>query len=44
MERIAYIVLITVVVLFGVFKDHEGASILMKSLKDAFTILITLTP
>ncbi|MFR9497336.1 MAG: hypothetical protein SNI91_02750 [Rikenellaceae bacterium] len=39
-ERIAYVVLIVILILFGVFKDHEAAQVLIAALKDAFSIIL----
>ena len=38
MERIIYIALILVI--FGIFKDSAGAEMLIRAVKDAFSILI----
>lgn len=40
MERIIYIALIIILVLFGIFKDSAGAEMLIRAVKDAFSILI----
>lgn len=39
-ERITYIVLIIILVLYGIFKDSGGADVLIRAVKDAFSILI----
>ena len=39
-ERIVYIVLIVVLVIFGIFKDSGAAEVLIRAVKDAFSILI----
>lgn len=40
MERIVYIVLIIILVVFGIFKDSGAAEVLIRAVKDAFSILI----
>ena len=40
MERMVYIALIIVLVIFGVFKDSGAAEVLIRAVKDAFSILI----
>lgn len=40
MERIVYIVLIIILVVFGIFKDSATAEVLIRAVKDAFSILI----
>lgn len=39
-ERMVYIVLIVVLVIFGIFKDSGAAAVLIRAVKDAFSILI----
>ncbi len=39
-ERIVYIVLIAILVLFGMLKDSEAAKVLMEALKNAFSIIL----
>lgn len=39
-ERIIYIVLIIALVLYGMLKDSAAADLLIRAVKDAFTILI----
>lgn len=39
-ERITYIVLIIILVLYGIFKDSTAAELLLRAVKDAFSILI----
>lgn len=39
-ERIIYIVLIVMLVLFGMLKDSDAAKVLMDALKNAFTIIL----
>lgn len=40
MERIVYVLLIVVLVIFGIFKDSGAAEVLIRAVKDAFSILI----
>lgn len=40
MERIVYVLLIIVLVIFGMFKDSGAAEVLIQAVKDAFSILI----
>ena len=40
MERIIYIALIIILVIFGIFKDSAGGEMLIRAVKDAFSILI----
>lgn len=40
MERIVYVLLIIVLVIFGMFKDSGVAEVLIRAVKDAFSILI----
>lgn len=40
MERIVYILLIVVLVIFGILKDSGAAEVLIRAVKDAFSILI----
>ena len=39
-ERITYIVLIVILVLFGMLKDSDAAKVLMEALKNAFSIIL----
>lgn len=39
-ERMVYIALIVVLVIFGICKDSGAAAVLIRAVKDAFTILI----
>lgn len=39
-ERIVYIVIITALVFYGIFKDPAAADTLIRAVKDAFSILI----
>lgn len=39
-ERMVYMVLIVVLVIFGIFKDSDAAEVLIRAVKDAFSILI----
>jgi hypothetical protein len=40
MERMIYILLIVMLVIFGIFKDSGVAEVLIRAVKDAFSILI----
>lgn len=40
MERMIYILLIVMLVIFGIFKDSGAAEVLIRAVKDAFSILI----
>lgn len=39
-ERMVYIALIIALVIFGIFKDSSAAEVLIRAVKDAFSILI----
>ena len=39
-ERIAYVVLIVILIIYGMLKDSEAARMMMQSLKDAFSIIL----
>ena len=39
-ERITYIVLIVILIIYGMAKDSETAKTLIQALKDAFTIIL----
>lgn len=39
-ERLVYILIITGLALYGIFKDSVAADILIRAVKDAFSILI----
>ena len=39
-ERITYIVLVVILVIFGMLKDSDAAKVLMEALKNAFSIIL----
>lgn len=39
-ERLLYIVLIVILIIYGMLKDSETARMMMQSLKDAFSIIL----
>nr|DAX32043.1 MAG TPA: hypothetical protein [Caudoviricetes sp.] len=39
-ERIVYVLIIIILVIYGVFKDSAAADALIRAVKDAFSILI----
>lgn len=39
-ERIVYILIIISLVLYGIFKDSTAADVLIRAVKEAFSILI----